>query len=69
MNKKLKVSKVTHPEGRMDYHEWVEHYKFGKLYVEPPQLFQNNHYEPVRMPSTGAARIFSGIFKFLNKIG
>ena len=51
MNKNLKISKVVYPEVRMDYNEWTKHYRFGKEYVPPPQLFQNNHYEPVAATS------------------
>ena len=68
MNKKLNVSKVTHPDRRMSYGEWVNHFNFGRLYVEPPKLFDGNHFNTEVYTRRTGIRIFSGIIKFLNKI-
>ena len=68
MNKRLNLSKVTHPDRKMSYDEWVNHFKFGRLYVEPPRLFQGNHFNTEVYTRRNRIRIFSGIIKFLNKI-
>ena len=68
MNKKLNVSKVTHPDKRITYDEWKNQFSVGCLYNPPPKLFEGNCFNTEAYTRKTGLRIFSGIIKILNKI-
>lgn len=40
--KKMNVSKITHPDNPLSYNEWVEKYNFGRSYIAPTPYFLGN---------------------------
>jgi len=68
MNKE-KVASVAMPKDRPPYQQWIEEFKFGSQYVKKPKLFEGNYFNTEVFKSRKTSRLFSGIVKFLNKIG
>lgn len=66
MNKKLNISSTVYPTKELPQDQWQKEYKFGSQYIEPPKLFQNNNHEGY---TSRKKTFFTGIVKFLNKIG